>query len=105
MGAYVVLYPRVRVHLLFFLGFYVTTVAVPAAFMLVYWLGLQLIGGFGSIGSSGGGTAFWAHVGGFLAGAVLIFPFRDPALLARHPFHGLRGRPPGRRFERRRGVW
>jgi membrane associated rhomboid family serine protease len=105
MGAYVVLYPRVRVHLLFVLGFYVTTVAVPAAFMLVYWFAFQLIGGVGSGASEGGGTAFWAHVGGFAAGAVLIFAFRDPALLARHPYHGLRQRPPGRRFERRRGVW
>ena len=105
MGAYVVLYPRVRVHLLFFLGFFVTTMAVPAGFMLVYWLLLQLVGGFGSIGSSGGGTAFWAHVGGFLAGAALIFLFRDRELLNRHPYHGLAGRPPGARFEHHRGIW
>jgi membrane associated rhomboid family serine protease len=106
MGAYVVLYPRVRVHLLVWLGFYVTTVAVPAAFMLGYWLLIQLVGGATRIGAApGGGTAFWAHVGGFAAGAVLIFVFRDPRLLARHPFHGLRQRAPGRSFERRPGVW
>jgi membrane associated rhomboid family serine protease len=107
MGAYVVLYPRVRVHLLFVLGFYVTTVAVPAAFMLGYWFLLQLVGGAAGVGAGGasGGTAFWAHVGGFVAGMVLVFPFRDRVLLARHPYHGLRRGASGRAFERRRGRW
>jgi len=88
MGAYVVLYPRVRVHLLIFLGFYVTTVAVPAVFMLLYWLALQLFGGFTTIGREEGGVAFWAHVGGFAAGALLVLLFRDRALVDRHPHHG-----------------
>jgi membrane associated rhomboid family serine protease len=93
MGAYIVLYPRVRVHMLVVLGFYVTTISVPAAFMLGYWFVIQLLGGATSIGAGpGGGTAFWAHVGGFAAGMLLIFPFRDPRLLARHPYHGWRGR-------------
>jgi membrane associated rhomboid family serine protease len=87
MGAYVVLYPRVHVHLLIFLGFLIT-IAVPAIFMLGYWLLLQLIGGFTSIGASGGGVAFWAHIGGFAAGALLINAFKVPALLNRHPYHG-----------------
>ena len=89
MGAYIVLYPKVRVHMLFWFGFYVTTIAVPAAFMLGYWFLLQLIGGAVRLGAApGGGTAFWAHVGGFAAGALLIFPFRNRALVDRHPFHG-----------------
>lgn len=88
MGAYVLLYPRVHVHLLVIFGFYVTTVAVPAVMMLGYWFLLQLIGGFGSLGSAGGGVAFWAHIGGFVAGLVLIVLFRDRRLLARHPYHG-----------------
>ena len=94
MGGYVVLYPRVRVHLLLWFGFYVTTVAVPAVFMLLYWLALQLIGGATSLGAEGGGVAFWAHVGGFLAGAALVLLFRDPALVARHPYHGWSARVP-----------
>lgn len=90
MGAYVMLYPRVRVEMLFWLGFYVTTFAIPAYWMLGYWFLVQLLGGVGSLGGSGGGVAFWAHVGGFVAGALLVLLFRDPVLLARHPRHGWR---------------
>ena len=92
MGAYIVLYPRVHVHMLLFLGFFVTTFAVPAVWMLGYWMLVQVIGGFSSIGSTGGGVAFWAHVGGFAAGAALVFLFRDRELLAKHPYHGWRQR-------------
>jgi membrane associated rhomboid family serine protease len=100
MGAYVFLYPRVHVHLLLILGFYVTTVAVPAIFMLGYWFVLQLLGGVSSLGVQGGGVAFWAHVGGFAAGVALIPLFRDRELLARHPYHGFTRRPPGPRLQR-----
>jgi membrane associated rhomboid family serine protease len=88
MGAYVLLYPRVHVYVLIILGFYVTTVAVPAMLMLGYWFVLQLVGGFGSMAAEGGGVAFWAHVGGFVAGAVLVLLFRNPRLLGQHPYHG-----------------
>ena len=88
MGAYILLFPRVNVHLLIILGFYVTTVAVPAVFMLGYWFVLQLVSGVGSLGSAGGGVAFWAHAGGFIAGALLVLLFRKKHLLARHPHHG-----------------
>lgn len=92
LGAYVLLYPRVHVHMLVFLGFFVTTIAVPAVLMLGYWFLLQLVGGFSSLDAEGGGVAFWAHVGGFVAGVVLIPLFKDPRLLARHPYHGWRQR-------------
>lgn len=91
MGAYVMLYPRVRVDLLVILGFYVTTVSVPAIFMLGYWFLIQLVGGAASLGRGDvGGVAFWAHVGGFVAGALLVLLFRRPALVARHPYYGWR---------------
>src|SRR5690348_9101332 len=68
MGAYLVLYPRVRVHCLIFLGFFITTVTLPAWTMLLYWFGLQFVSGlFGLMASEGGGVAFWAHIGGFVA--------------------------------------
>jgi len=88
MGAYVLMFPRVHVHLLVVLGFYINTIAVPAFFMLGYWFLLQLVSGWTSIGAEGGGIAFWAHVGGFAAGAVLSLLFRDRELLARHPYYG-----------------
>ena len=84
MGAYVVLYPKVRVHMLIFLGFFVTTIAVPAYLMLGYWFLLQLLGGIPSLAREGGGVAFWAHVGGFVAGAAVIKLFRNPDLIAQH---------------------
>ena len=90
MGAYVLLYPRVHVHMLIFIGFYITTIAVPAALMLGYWFLLQFLGGLGTLGAQGGVVAFWAHIGGFAAGAILIAFFRNPRLLARHPYYGWR---------------
>jgi membrane associated rhomboid family serine protease len=90
MGAYIMLYPRVHVHMLFILGFYITTFAIPAVFMLGYWIVVQVLGGMMSVGVSGGGVAFWAHVGGFAAGGVLILFFKDNRLLDRHPYHGWR---------------
>jgi membrane associated rhomboid family serine protease len=74
MGAFLVLYPRVRVNTLIFIVFFVTTVEIPAAFMLIYWFVIQLVSGLFSSGafSDSGGTAWFAHVGGFLAGLFLI---------------------------------
>ena len=82
LGAYVLLYPRVRVHTLLTLGFFVTTVALPAYVMLGYWFVLQLL--VGTVSRTTGGVAVWAHVGGFLAGLVFIKLFVNPTLLERH---------------------
>ncbi len=84
MGAYVVLYPRVPVVLLVILGFFITTFRLPAFVMLGYWFILQLVGGLPQLGGSAGGVAFWAHVGGFLAGVLAIWLFRDRDLVERH---------------------
>jgi membrane associated rhomboid family serine protease len=78
----VVLYPRVRVHMLVILGIFITRIVVPAYLMLGYWFLLQLIGG--GLARGEGGVAFWAHAGGFVAGALLIHVFRDPELVAEH---------------------
>jgi len=92
MGAYAVLYPRAPVHMLVIIVFYFTRIVVPAIAMLGYWFLIQLLSGFGNIGASGGGTAFWAHAGGFLAGVTLVFLFRDPRLVAAHRAALARGR-------------
>jgi membrane associated rhomboid family serine protease len=86
MGAYLVLFPRVRVFTLVPLFFIMTSVALPAWAMLVYWMLLQFLGGLGSIGAEGGGVAFWAHLGGFVAGVVLakIFARQDRVAAHRH---------------------
>lgn len=85
MGAYLVLYPRVRVYTLLPLGFFLTTVALPAWVMLIYWMVLQIFGGLTQVvAGEGGGVAFWAHMGGFLAGVVLIKFFARAHHVAAH---------------------
>jgi membrane associated rhomboid family serine protease len=73
MGAYLVLYPRVRVHTLVVFVF-IQVIELPASVMLVLWFGYQLLAGLVA-SSEAGGVAFWAHVGGFVAGVVLIKAF------------------------------
>lgn len=81
MGAYVVMFPRARVFTLVWLLFFVTSFALPAWVMLGYWFVLQL---FGSLGGAESGVAFWAHVGGFAAGVLLIKLFVRPDYLQQH---------------------
>ena len=83
LGAYVVRFPHARVLTLIFLGFFVRTIWVPAWLMLGYWFLLQFLGGLPTLGSEEGGVAFWAHIGGFVAGAVLVTIMRQRALPAR----------------------
>ena len=84
MGAYIVLYPKVRVHMIIFLGFFITRIVVPAYLMLGYWFLLQILSGLPTVGNEEGGVAFWAHAGGFIAGAVLIYVFKNDKLVAEH---------------------
>ena len=76
MGAYIIKFPRSRILTLIPIIIFFTTVEVPAWLMLFYWFFIQLFQGIGTIGyshiSRGGGVAYMAHVGGFVAGAVLI---------------------------------
>lgn len=74
MGAYIVLHPRARVKSLLFLLFFITVIEVPAMIILGIWFLSQLLSGLPQLGGmSDGGVAFWAHIGGFVAGAGLIF--------------------------------
>lgn len=76
LAAYFMLYPRSRVLTLIPLFFFMRLVAVPAVFLLGFWFVLQVISGANSLANSGG-VAFFAHIGGFIAGLFLVFPFRQ----------------------------
>jgi|SRR5579884_1726462 len=78
LGAYLVLFPRAQVLVLIPLGIFTRLMYVPAGFVLGLWFVMQVLSGGMSLGRSGGGVAFFAHVGGFLAGIVLIGLFKRP---------------------------
>jgi membrane associated rhomboid family serine protease len=73
LGAYFVLFPKARVTTLVFLGFFYQLIEVPAVLVLGFWFALQLVDGIASLGLAGaeGGVAFFAHIGGFVAGAAI----------------------------------
>ncbi|MDW7771660.1 MAG: rhomboid family intramembrane serine protease [Desulfobulbaceae bacterium] len=75
MGGYALLYPKAPVHMLVFFGFFITRIVVPAYFMLGYWFLLQLVSAIPTIGRTTGGVAFWAHIGGFVTGILLVLLF------------------------------
>jgi membrane associated rhomboid family serine protease len=85
MGAYLLLFPRVRVRMLFIFGIFFRVIPVPAWAVLLWWFAIQLLSGLpqlAGLGDMGGGVAVWAHVGGFVAGVLLIRFFQSPALVA-----------------------
>lgn len=84
MGGYLVLFPNVRVYALLPIGFFVTSVAMPAWVMLGYWFLIQFVSGLATFGGGMGGVAFWAHVGGFLAGVILVKLFTRSDYLSAH---------------------
>ena len=74
MGAYLVKFPHARIVTVVFIFFFVP-IEVPAVLMLLYWFIIQIFNGIGTIGYSHlsqGGTAWFAHVGGFIAGILLV---------------------------------
>ncbi len=80
LGAYLVLYPRVKVNMLFI--FFI--VGIPAWIVLIYWFGLQAFSAYASSlrPDVSGGVAVWAHIGGFVTGMLLIKAFENPRLVA-----------------------
>jgi len=77
MGAYLIKFPRARIVTLVPIIIFITTIEIPAWAMLVWWFVIQLFSGLGSLGTTNysGGTAWFAHIGGFLAGMLLIRAF------------------------------
>jgi len=80
LAAYIVLFPTGRIRTLITLGVFITMTLLPAWMMIGYWFLLQIISGVLSLGqaeAAGGGVAFFAHIGGFLAGLLLVIPLRN----------------------------
>lgn len=86
MGAYLLLYPRVRVNMLFIFIIFFKVIAVPAWLVLIYWFAVQVLSGLPQLSSVrpdvSAGVAVWAHIGGFVAGLALIKLFENPRLVA-----------------------
>jgi membrane associated rhomboid family serine protease len=84
MGAYLVLYPRVRVRMLFIFIIIIRVIALPAWVVLLWWFGLQVLSGLPSLSSveAETGVAFWAHIGGFVSGVVLVKLFENRTFAA-----------------------
>lgn len=80
MGAYLVLYPRARVHTLFIIIIIIRVFPLPAWFFLLYWFLLQ-VASSAFQGPGGGGVAFWAHIGGFASGVLLVKLFQNNVLV------------------------
>lgn len=73
MGGYLLLFPKARVDILVILVVIFKIIPVPAWLMLALWFGMQVLGGWGTAPDEGG-VAYWAHIGGFVAGLILTIP-------------------------------
>ena len=86
LGAYLVLYPRVRVRYLFFFLIFFKVIPLRAWAALLWWFGMQLLTGvpqLNQVAEASGGVAVWAHVGGFVAGVLLVKLFENRDLVSR----------------------
>lgn len=73
MGGYLLLFPRARVDVFFFFIIFFRIIPIPAWLVLGLWFGLQLVSGW-TAPVDQGGVAYWAHAGGFVAGALIVLP-------------------------------
>ena len=75
LGAYLIAYPRARVLTLVFIVIFIRIIVLPASFLLIFWFLMQAFSGFVSVAArgGGGGVAWFAHIGGFVAGIGLLF--------------------------------
>ncbi len=87
LGAYLVLYPRVRIKMLFFFLIFFRVIPIPAWAVLIWWFFWQVVSGLPELTNIrpdvSGGVAVWAHIGGFVTGMVLIKLFEKPQLVVR----------------------
>ena len=85
LGAYLLLFPHARVLVVIPLGFILQTMRIPAGMVLLLWFGLQLLSNVMNT-EAGGGVAFRAHIGGFVAGMLLIPLFKKKNVRLRTPW-------------------
>jgi len=84
LGAYLLLYPKVRVKVLFFWFIFIQVISFPAYMVLLWWIGWQVISGLPqltSVRTPAAGVAFWAHIGGFVTGLLLVKVFENRSLV------------------------
>ncbi|HTV21492.1 MAG TPA: rhomboid family intramembrane serine protease [Polyangiaceae bacterium] len=88
LGGYLLLYPKVRVRVLFILFIFIRVFRIPAYLVLLWWIGYQLVLGLPELMAVdpevSSGVAFWAHIGGFVAGLLLVKLFARDDLIRRH---------------------
>jgi membrane associated rhomboid family serine protease len=93
LGAYLLLYPRVRVKVLFIWIIFIQIISVPAYLVLLWWIGMQVLSAHLSrLSPVSSGVAVWAHIGGFATGMLLVHLFRRPSFVqertvGRHRLH------------------
>lgn len=73
MGGYLLMFPKARVDIFIFFIIFFRILPIPSFIVLGVWMALQVFNGLGS-DLNGGGTAYWAHVGGFIAGLIMVVP-------------------------------
>jgi membrane associated rhomboid family serine protease len=99
LGAYLLLHPHATIRTVIFLGLFVTMMHLPALIVLGLWFLMQLVSA--ALSNSGApGVAFWAHVGGFVAGMALVPFFKKRGVPLLQPSHHR-----AFQIERRRGPW
>jgi membrane associated rhomboid family serine protease len=76
LGAYLVLFPHAGVVTLITLGWFIRLVEIPALVVLGFWIVIQVLSGVFTIGAQVGGVAWFAHIGGFFAGVIMVLPLR-----------------------------
>ena len=85
LGAYLVLYPRIRINMLFIFVIFWKVIAIPAWVVLIFWFAWQVFAGIPELTAVrpdvSSGVAVWAHIGGFVAGVVLVKIFENPKLV------------------------
>ncbi len=87
LGAYLLIYPHAQVLVLIPLGFFTQMVYIRAGWVLGFWFLMQVFSGGMSAGQQGGGVAWFAHIGGFVAGMIFIGLFKRPDVRFFNPPH------------------